>query len=47
MKENHDMYKKIKKEAHETQFAGFELYQRNELADQVKCDYLLWLIESY
>ena len=47
MKENHDMYKKIKKEAHENQFAGFELYQRNELADQVKYDYLLWLIESY
>jgi len=36
MKENHDMYKKIKKEAHENQFAGFELYQRNELADQMK-----------
>ena len=28
-------YKKIKKEAHEAQFAAFELYQKNELAEQV------------
>ena len=32
-------FKKIKKEAHEAQFAAFELYQKNELSEQVGFQY--------